>query len=122
MERKKRFKAIARAITGFRDFDFELTTSFRYFVRKTLGYNSNYHGLGLELFTLFVGLVYYIVPSSRYSRRIVYVPKLYLGNTRLFIGFLVHEILHLKFPMLPEDRINVMGKELMKEWRASQKR
>lgn len=121
MERKKKYKAIARGIADFKE-PFELTTNFRYFVRKTLGYNSNYHGIGLELFTLFVGLVYYIVPSSRYSRMIVYVPIVYIRCKNIFIGFLVHEVLHLKFPMLPEDRINVMGRELMREWRASQKR
>jgi len=121
MERKKKFKAIARGITEYKE-PFELTTNFRYFVKKTLGYNSNYHGLGLELFTLFIGLVYYFIPSSRYSRKIVYVPIVYIRCKSIFIGFLVHEILHLKFPMIPEDRINAMGREKMIKWRASQKR
>lgn len=115
MRRKMKVTRIAENIVGYHPR--EVTSNFSYFVKRCLGLNSNYNAVWLKLVTLWIGLIYYWIPSCRLNPEIIYIPKVYLLSENIAIGFLVHEILHLKHPEALESNIHSKGKELMAQWR-----
>jgi hypothetical protein len=118
MKKKLRLTMIARKITGFKE-PFELTTNFNYFVKKCLGYCPSYSSLGLGLFTLGIGIVYFWIPSCNIEHKIIYIPSICLISENRFVGFLIHEINHLKFPKMRELSIETISKQEVREWRES---
>jgi hypothetical protein len=115
MRKRLKLTRIAEEIVGYHPK--EVTSNFSYFVKRCLGFNSNYNSIGLKLFTLCLGIVYYWIPSCRLNPEIIYIPKVYLMSENVATGFLVHEILHLKHPEALESNIHSKGKELMAQWR-----
>ena len=103
MRKLTKLRRIAERITGYHPR--EITSNFSYFVKRSIDLPSNYSSTGLSLFTCLVGILFYLNPSVDPKSGIVYMPKIYLRFEGLSTNFLVHEMLHLKFPSYSEFRI-----------------
>lgn len=105
MSKKSRYQRHAEKLANFKVKN--VTISYSYFVRKVLGYRPPLY------FILLTGIIYFWVPQSHYRSQTIYMPRIYLCSRRLFTGFLVHEILHQRFPYLYEHEIESVSRERM---------
>lgn len=108
MKRSKRLKYIAEKIVGWKAK--EITNKFNYFIKRTMRENPS------EVTNILAGLFYSWLPQTN-KNSIIYIPKFFLHFPRLYLNFLVHELLHDKYPEKSEQTIIKETNRRLRYWK-----